>query len=210
MPQRPQNAIPGIMTFARWLCGGCAGQSLPCCIMNICPSQLSRFPFFISLLGPFGHGIAFPAFFSLIFQEAGKVARRFTNCTKGACARLDKETMIWQVIYWRMACYWWPLSRKLSPPPASMPQNSLQGFGLLFFGAWLCRFVLHPPHAPKYIFLWGLLYAIWCGLGIIILVAIKSVAYFKQAPDFKRPAWASGWILLGVVVINVFQVPQGI
>ena len=57
-------------------------------------------------------------------------------------------------------------------------------------------------HALKYIPV-GIAYAIWCGLGII-LVAITGVAYFKQHLDLAA-CLGIGLILLGAGVINVFS-----
>lgn len=49
----------------------------------------------------------------------------------------------------------------------------------------------------------GITYAIWAGLGII-LVALIGMVFFKQMPD--AAAWIGmGLIILGVVVIQVFS-----
>lgn len=49
----------------------------------------------------------------------------------------------------------------------------------------------------------GITYAIWAGLGIILL-AIIGMVFFKQIPD--AAAWIGmGFILTGVVVIQVFS-----
>lgn len=57
-------------------------------------------------------------------------------------------------------------------------------------------------HVLKYIPV-GIAYAIWCGLGII-LVALIGVVYFKQHLDLAA-CIGLGLIILGVVVINVFS-----
>ena len=49
----------------------------------------------------------------------------------------------------------------------------------------------------------GITYAIWCGLGIV-LVAIAGAVLYKQIPD--TPAMIGmALIIAGVVVINVFS-----
>lgn len=57
-------------------------------------------------------------------------------------------------------------------------------------------------HVLKYIPV-GIAYAIWCGLGIV-LVAIIGVTYFKEHLDFAA-CLGLGLIILGVVIINVFS-----
>lgn len=49
----------------------------------------------------------------------------------------------------------------------------------------------------------GVTYAIWCGVGIVLVTAISAVIY-KQVPDL----WAvtgMGLIMAGVLVINVMS-----
>ncbi len=49
----------------------------------------------------------------------------------------------------------------------------------------------------------GITYAIWAGLGIV-LVAIVSAVMYKQIPD--APAMIGmGFIIMGVIIINVFS-----
>ena len=107
-----------------------------------------------------------------------------------------------------MACYWWPLSRKLSPPPASMPQNSLQGFGLLLFRCLAMSFRFTPSPTPWNIFLWGLPMpsgAAWESSWL------QSQAWrISNSILTWRPAWASGWFSWGWLWSMFFQVPQGI
>ena len=49
----------------------------------------------------------------------------------------------------------------------------------------------------------GIVYAIWSGLGIIFITLIGLI-FFKQSLDI--PAYIGmGFIILGVIVINVFS-----
>ncbi|MCB1753958.1 MAG: multidrug efflux SMR transporter [Gammaproteobacteria bacterium] len=53
----------------------------------------------------------------------------------------------------------------------------------------------------------GIAYAVWAGLGIVLVVVIGAVLY-KEIPDF--PALLGiGLIVSGVVVINVFSKTAG-
>ena len=49
----------------------------------------------------------------------------------------------------------------------------------------------------------GIAYAIWSGLGIV-LVTLAGVVVYKQMPDFPAIA-GMGLIVAGVVIINVFS-----
>ena len=49
----------------------------------------------------------------------------------------------------------------------------------------------------------GIAYAIWCGLGIV-LVTVASIFIYKQVPDLAAVI-GMGLIVAGVVVINVFS-----
>jgi len=49
----------------------------------------------------------------------------------------------------------------------------------------------------------GIAYALWAGLGIVLVVIIGAILY-KQIPDFPA-AIGIGLIVAGVVVINVFS-----
>ncbi|WP_321323986.1 multidrug efflux SMR transporter [Thiomicrorhabdus sp.] len=67
------------------------------------------------------------------------------------------------------------------------------GYGLAFYFLGLTL-----KHLPI-----GITYAIWAGLGIILL-AIIGMVFFKQVPDMA--AWIGmALILAGVVVIQVFS-----
>ncbi len=59
-------------------------------------------------------------------------------------------------------------------------------------------------HAPEIYIPVGIAYAIWCGLGII-LVAITGVAYFKQQHLDLAACLGIGLILLGVVGDQCFS-----
>ena len=49
----------------------------------------------------------------------------------------------------------------------------------------------------------GIIYALWCGLGIVLLVAVAWV-YYRQALD--APAlFGLGLIVAGIAVINLFS-----
>jgi small multidrug resistance pump len=49
----------------------------------------------------------------------------------------------------------------------------------------------------------GIVYALWCGLGIVLLVAVAWI-YFRQALDV--PALIGlGLIVAGIAVINLFS-----
>ncbi|WP_417795872.1 DMT family transporter [Terasakiella pusilla] len=49
----------------------------------------------------------------------------------------------------------------------------------------------------------GITYAIWSGIGIV-LVTVAGAVFYKQIPDI--PAMIGiGFIILGVIVINVFS-----
>ena len=49
----------------------------------------------------------------------------------------------------------------------------------------------------------GVTYAIWAGAGIV-LVAIAGALFYKQIPDIAAII-GMGFIILGVVIINVFS-----
>ncbi len=49
----------------------------------------------------------------------------------------------------------------------------------------------------------GIAYAIWSGLGIV-LVTLVSVVLYRQVPDLPAII-GMGFIILGVIVINVFS-----
>lgn len=49
----------------------------------------------------------------------------------------------------------------------------------------------------------GVAYAIWCGLGIV-LVAVVSAVLYKQVPDLPAMLGMT-FILVGVVIINCFS-----
>lgn len=67
------------------------------------------------------------------------------------------------------------------------------GYGLAFFFLGLTL---------KYLPI-GITYAIWAGLGIILL-AIIGMVFFKQIPDLA--AWIGmGLIMAGVIVIQLFS-----
>jgi len=49
----------------------------------------------------------------------------------------------------------------------------------------------------------GVAYAIWAGMGIVLIAAISAV-FYKQIPDF--PALMGMFLILsGVIIINVFS-----
>jgi len=49
----------------------------------------------------------------------------------------------------------------------------------------------------------GIVYAVWSGLGIVLVAAVAAVAY-RQVPDWPC-AFGMALIIAGVVVINVFS-----
>lgn len=49
----------------------------------------------------------------------------------------------------------------------------------------------------------GVAYAIWCGLGIV-LVTLTGIVIYKQIPDFPA-VLGMGFILVGVCIINYFS-----
>ena len=49
----------------------------------------------------------------------------------------------------------------------------------------------------------GIAYAIWAGMGIVLIASISAVIY-KQIPDLPAII-GMAFIVLGVVIINVFS-----
>lgn len=49
----------------------------------------------------------------------------------------------------------------------------------------------------------GVTYAIWSGLGIVLITSISAV-WYKELPDFPAII-GMGFILVGVIIINLFS-----
>lgn len=71
------------------------------------------------------------------------------------------------------------------------------GYGIAFYSLSLVL-----KHLPV-----GIAYAIWAGLGIVLVSIVGAVVY-KQQPDLPA-ILGMGLIVVGVVVINVFSKTAG-
>jgi small multidrug resistance pump len=67
---------------------------------------------------------------------------------------------------------------------------------------WVCSGIFFLSLVLKTVAV-GLAYAIWAGMGIVLIAAVSALIY-KQIPDF--PALIGMLLILaGIIVINVFS-----